>query len=158
MVGGRVVRLSRKGLVLLLTIGLIAAVMTISLPPREATATTLEPLTIEQLTERATVVVVAETTGVRTESKASPQGVANGFSIHTVADLRVTKVLKGQSPSARKVVTPGGRVGRKVVEVALMPEFAVGETSVLFLDEQGRVIGGAQGKLEVKDGLVAPLV
>ncbi len=55
------------------------------------------------------------------------------------------------------MTTLGGEVNGIKAPVPGMPVFTVGETSLLFLDRQGGVIGGYQGKLSIANGLVLEL-
>ncbi len=142
--------------VLLLLLFSLAS-MVFFLMPSVAKATVLETLTIEQLAQRASTVVVAEVVeapyrvvlvGPVGSSSAMPQ---------TYFDLQVIDVLKGSAHADITVPVLGGEIGDYRVEVDGMPVFTPGETCLLFLDAQGRVIGGMQGKLDVTGGMVKAL-
>lgn len=113
-----------------------------------AGATTLEKLSIEQLSQRADTVVV----GTALAPKAEWRATANGRTIDTVVDVKVLDTLKGNAGKGRllKVRTAGGMIGADRLEVPGYPKFEAGDTCVLFLDEKGRVIGGFQGKVDLQ--------
>ena len=110
-------------------------------------ATTLQPLTVGQMARHAVAVVAGEV--VRTRAEETPSGV------RTMVRLRVTRTFKGVGPRFMTVYVPGGVLpdGSEVV-VSGMPSFRAGETSVVFVDVRGWVIGGMQGELEVTEGRV----
>ncbi len=122
-----------------------------------AEATVLESLTLEQLAQRATSVVVAQV--VETPPRVALAGAAgtSATMVQTYFDLRVLDVIKGSAPAGITVPVMGGQMGEYRVEVDGMPEFTAGQTCMLFLDAQDRVIGGMQGKLDVTGGMVPGL-
>ncbi len=71
--------------------------------------------------------------------------------------LRVTRVLKGARSADITITQPGGTVGSVRLEVTELPEFSPGERCILFLNAQGGVVGGYQGKLLVENGQVPGL-
>ncbi len=71
-----------------------------------------------------------------------------------MVQLQVLQVLKGSSAGYRPLVLPGGTAGGMTMVADYVPGFVAGETSVLFLDDAGRIVGGPQGKLAVVDGIV----
>jgi len=115
--------------------------------PAASRATTLERLTVAQLSRHA--VTVAAGTVVSTEVKETSSGVL------TEVRLRVSRTFKGVASRYLTLTVPGGVLphGRRVV-VPGMPGFGVGEHSVVFLDVFGRVIGGVQGELDISRGNV----
>lgn len=125
--------------------------------PGVARATVLEPLNLEKLSARATTIVVAKTTGVSAQSKEAFDTGRSGAAISTIVELTVQSVVKGSAPASISVSVPGGRAGGVDMVVEGMPEFEPGETVLLFLDKKDRVIGGWQGKMTVKDGVVQEL-
>ncbi|MBN1632333.1 MAG: IPT/TIG domain-containing protein, partial [Thermoleophilia bacterium] len=142
--------------------------------PFQAQATVLEPLTLEQLCQRATTIVMVESTDSTTRlgrlggdgSALMPQTLV-GFDVleivkEPVYGGAVRPLLGGPAPAAlshAELVVPtwGGTVGDLTVEAEGMPRFSRGETCILFLDAENRIIGGPQGKLVVRDGLVTGL-
>ena len=115
--------------------------------PAPARATTLQKMSIEQMSRRSTAVV--QGTVVATSVHYSVWGV------RTAVPLRVGRSLKGPAESYLTVYVPGGVLpdGTRVV-VDGMASFRVGETCVVFVDTRGWVIGGFQGKLGVAHGRV----
>jgi putative cell wall-binding protein len=122
-----------------------------------AEATVLESLTLEQLAQRATSVVVAEVVEAPPRVALVGQAGTSAGMPQTYFDLQVIDVVKGTAPAGITVSVLGGELGDYRVEVDGMPVFTPGETCLLFLDAQGRVIGGTQGKLDVTDGMVQGL-
>ncbi len=122
-----------------------------------ANATTLEKLTIDQLAQRAAAIVVAETSSVSGELVTLGDGPAARSYPQTRVSARVVKVLKGDVGRTVSATVLGGTVNGITALVEGMPTFTPGETSLLFLDDQGRVIGGCQGKLLVVAGMVPDL-
>ena len=98
---------------------------------------------------RHAVAVVAGEGRSKTRAEETPSGV------RTMVRLHVTRTFKGIGPRFMTVYVPGGVLpdGRQVL-VSGMPSFRVGETSVVFVDVRGWVIGGMQGELEVTEGRV----
>ena len=135
---------------------LIVTAVILTLLAQAAQATTLEKLSLEQLAERATTIVLARTTSTVSEV-ARPGGSGSSGFLQTRANAQVLRVLKGSPGATVSVTVPGGRMAGITAAVDGMPEFASGETSLLFLDEKQRVIGGTQGKLAVVDGIVESL-
>jgi hypothetical protein len=114
-----------------------------------ASATTMIPLTIEQLTERASAVVRGHT--VATHSAWDGHG-----RIVTHATVQVEQSYAGgATPGASlDVATYGGTVDGTSMLVIGAPSFSVGEEVVLFLAPQGALGNGiaelGQGKFEVQ--------
>jgi len=115
--------------------------------PAVARATTLQKLSIEQMSRRATAAL--QGTVVATSVHNSVWGV------RTAVRLRVGDALKGPAGSYLTVFVPGGVLpdGTRVV-VDGMASFRVGDTCFVFVDARGWVIGGFQGKLDVTRGRV----
>jgi len=129
--------------------------------PSFVRAAVLEPLTLEQLAQRATTIVVGTISGTATslarlgagDSPAMPQTLVN----LDVLDFVKGRGLGGAASTRLTIPVWGGTVGGLSVEVDGMPVFVPGETCIVFLDEENRVIGGGQGKLDVAGGLVLGL-
>jgi len=116
--------------------------------PAPARATTLQKMSVEQMSRRSTAVV--QGTVVATSVLNSVGGV------RTAVRVRVGRSLKGRSAeSYLTVYVPGGVLpgGTRVV-VDGMASFRVGDTCFVFVDARGWVIGGFQGKLGVARGRV----
>jgi hypothetical protein len=103
------------------------------------------PLSVTELTRRATVVLIGEVTTTVTTWNATRDQVT------TRVEVRADEVLKGLVRFGTVTVEyPGGTVGSVTRPVAGAPVFARGERVVLFLAprEDGAlgVVGGFQGK------------
>jgi hypothetical protein len=142
---------------ILVTAGILLVAAMLSPLPQGAQAVTLQPLDPGQLTAYSETVFVARTMSTSSRLAASQPGSSGLASVATVVQLQVVEVLKGSSPSYRALVLPGGTAGGVTMTVDYVPAFRAGECSVLFVDAQGRVVGGPQGKLEVVDDQVPAL-
>ncbi len=91
-----------------------------------ARSTTLEPLSLAQLTSSAANVVHAECTG--------NQAMWRDGEIWTVTSFRVLENWKGNSPGGIQVWMIGGRAGPVTSYVPGAPRFRIGEEAVLFLE------------------------
>lgn len=113
-----------------------------------ATATTLAPLKLEEMAQKATVVVRARCFRVSTER--------TGGELWTVSEFEVVKALKGQVGGIVSVRMPGGRGDGIVSHVDAVPAFSPGEEAYLFLwnreGEPHRVLGWTQGTFRVTRG------
>lgn len=118
-------------------------------------ATTVIQLSLGEMAELADYVAVVE---VKSTSARQVQGQS---AIETTADLRVRRAMKGPGrgrtalPAVAKA--PGGKLGGLTMVVPGSPAFRPGEKALLFLDAEGRVIGGWQGKLRVEGERVPEL-
>jgi hypothetical protein len=111
----------------------------------EVSATLEPPLSVNDLTGRAAVVVVGEVTSVVTTWNATRDQMM------TRVEVRADEVLKGRLRFGSVMLEyPGGRVGSVVRQVVGTPAFARGERVLLFLaprsDGTPTVVGGFQGK------------
>ena len=134
---------------LCLTIGvgvLIALILVLSWPV-PAQATTLEKMTIEQLSQRATTIVEGTVLSTAVEQ--------SSFGVRTAVSIRVRDSLKGSGSAVQTVYVPGGTLsnGTQVV-VDGMASFTPGQSCYVFVDRRGWVMGGFQGKLGVENGRV----
>lgn len=141
---------ARRGARPLALAGLVIALFLIFTWPATVRATTLERLSVEQMAQRATLVVQGDV--VSTAVEQTPAGV------RTAMRVRVRDSLKGAPSAVTTFYVPGGVLpdGRQVF-VDAMPSFAPGESCFVFVDVRGWVIGGFQGKLGVVDGRVADI-
>ncbi len=114
-----------------------------------AVEATVVPQSLEQLTDRANVVVRAT---VATQQSARAPGPAG---IYTFTALRVVETLKGSAPEVVRVRQAGGTVGRETVQLSGDAARAPGEEVLVFLacrPEQTTcaVVGLAQGKFHLQ--------
>ena len=114
---------------------------------------TVVKLSVPKMSRMATTVVVGRV------ASATPRHVSgHGWgSIVTDTTLRIDTVLKGTAPATLTLHLPGGRIGsvREVVED--VPTLAPGDSYILFLDGQGRIVGWSEGALPVVGGAVPAL-
>lgn len=112
-------------------------------------ASSVLPLTFDELTERAAAIALVETVQVRPDWRTH----ARGKHIVTVVTFRLERGLKGRLAPQFDVEFLGGRIGSVGMEVDGMPQFAVGEHDVLFLSKnlQGvaPIVGLYQGRFRV---------
>lgn len=124
------------------------ALCTLLAVPSVARATTLERLTIADMSRRATTVVVG--TVVSTSSEARFGGIV------TAVRVKVAEPLKGIAIGVTTVYVPGGTLPDGTTEVIDgMSAFAPGESVAVFADGLGWVMGGHQGKVRIVRGLIA---
>lgn len=96
--------------------------------PEAAQATSIAPLTVEQMTDASTYIVRGRVVRLWAEAD------ADGF-VWTHAELAVSDVLKGpDEPTSLEVTTLGGTLGELVTKVDGMARFSVEEDTLLFLD------------------------
>ena len=118
--------------------------------PFLASATTIIPLSVEEMTTKSTHVLRGNAT--ETWTAWNPQHTL----IYTYTKFEVTKSLKGQVQQTVTVKQMGGRVGNTVQKVAGVRHFRPGEQDVLFLqpskDHDGTFIvtGLMQGNFLVR--------
>jgi hypothetical protein len=123
-----------------MTLGVVAAL---------AVAATVVPQSLEQLTDRATVVVRATVASQESARAPGPAG------IYTFTELRVVETLKGSAPEVVRVRQAGGTVGRETVQLSGDASLAPGEDVLVFLScrpEQTTcaVVALAQGKFHLQ--------
>jgi hypothetical protein len=115
-----------------------------------ASATTVKPLTIEQLTAEASVVVE----GQAAESW-STWNTQHSL-IYTFTRVRVTKALKGQPADTVLLKQVGGSANGYTQHVAGVNPMKSGDTSVLFLRPSGAndgtmvIVGLMQGNFRIQ--------
>jgi hypothetical protein len=115
-------------------------------------ATTVERLTLEDLTKRSQSVLQGVVRGSRT------YWGPDGKLILTNTTIEVTEAIKGQSSRTVEVTTVGGRIGDRVLHVSGMPAFTQGENTIVFVERASgylTVLGLGQGKFTVSNGEVA---
>lgn len=126
--------------------GAVALLVLLASP---ALSTTVLRFSVEELADRADVVLHATCTG--STGRETPDGVV------TDIELRVIEGLKGAAAGATFTFTTyGGRTEARGTFIAGSPQFVVGEELLLFLDRPNRVgyrmaIGMSQGKYTIRE-------
>lgn len=96
-----------------------------------AGATTLVPLSFEQLVNESSVVVYGRVTDVR------PQWTEDRHAIESVVSVEIIKGMKGSARDTITFTVPGGQIGRFLNVIPGAPVFAAGDAAVLFLTARG---------------------
>ncbi len=101
-------------------------------------ATSVTPPTLAQLTARAETVFRGEVLSIRSELVTR----AGSRAIFTTVTFRIDELLKGALPGAATLTLEflGGTVGELTMDVAGIPQFAVGQTDILFVEKNGAQI------------------
>jgi hypothetical protein len=124
---------------------LMAAVLTTA----PAFATTVAKLNMEQLVQRADLIVQGQV-----ESVYSRWDEARRL-IFTYVSIRVDESLKGSAPQSVVIRQIGGSVGTIQMSVAGVPQFRSGEMTVVFLKRQDdstfQVVGMNQGLYQIDE-------
>lgn len=113
-------------------------------------ATSMVPMSVETLTEKAILVAEGEATG------SWAQWNAEHTLIYTYTEFRVTQALKGSAPARLVVKQLGGTVGDTTQHVSGVRYWVPGEESVLFLrpseagDSTHVVVGLVQGNFRMQ--------
>lgn len=125
----------------------LLVLLALALMPAAAGATVLERMTVEELAQRATLVVEGTVLSTSVDRSAGD--------VRTTVRLRVATTLKGSPGDVVTFAVPGGRLpDGTTVRVDAMPGFSPGEECYVFVDVRGWVIAGFQGKIPVVDGHV----
>jgi hypothetical protein len=106
---------------LLLSLGSMTSVM----------ATTVAPLSFEQLVNESQVVVYGRVTDVRS------QWTDDRRFIESIVSIEILKGMKGSASDTISFTVPGGQVGRYRNVIPGAPVFAPGDVAVLFLTARG---------------------
>ncbi len=110
-----------------------------------ARATTLEQLTLDDMTQKSTAIVRARVTG----SHSAFRGTGRGADIYTYYQIQVLETWKSAGPVPTEVAVPGGAANGIRQSVAGAPVLKPGQEYVLFLwtSRSGltQVIGLSQG-------------
>jgi hypothetical protein len=126
-----------------------ALTSSLTLLPRATRATVMEPLSIDELAHRASLVVVARALDTH--------ALLIAGRIYTDVALRVEETVRGSAaPGATVVVrTPGGVIGNEGQQVPGAPTFAAGQRYVVFLRTGAggtvETVALAQGVLPVQE-------
>jgi hypothetical protein len=111
-----------------------------------ATGATLEQLSVEQMSQQATVIVRGRVSGCAGEMR--------GSVIYTRCTVAVTERWKGQTPAETAFIIPGGSARGLVQTFTGTPKFTSGDEYVLFLwaGRSGiyQIIGLSQGKFDLR--------
>lgn len=94
-------------------------------------ATTVVPLSFEQLVSESSAVVYGRVSDVRS------QWTADRRFIESVVSIDVIKEMKGGAGSTIAFTVPGGQVGRYLNVIPGAPTFTTGDLAVFFLTEHG---------------------
>lgn len=105
------------------------AILVLTLSP--VFATTVSPLSFEQLVTESAAVVYGRVTEVRS------QWTADRRFIESVVSIEVIKGMKGVAGSSMAFTVPGGQVGRYLNVIPGAPTFAAGDLAVFFLTAHG---------------------
>jgi len=109
---------------------LLAAVF-ITLFSLAADATTVVPLSFEQLVNASQSVVYGRVSDVRA------QWTADRRFIESVVTVEILRGMKGSAGESIAFTVPGGQVGRYANVIPGAPSFAAGDLAVFFLTAQG---------------------
>ena len=96
-----------------------------------AFATTVVPLSFEQLVNESSAVVFGRVADVRS------QWTADRRFIESVVSIEVLKGMKGGAGETLAFTVPGGQVGRYLNVIPGAPVFAPGDLAVFFLTTRG---------------------
>jgi hypothetical protein len=103
----------------------------ISLLVASVDATTVAPLSFEQLVSASSSVVYGRVSEVRS------QWTADRRFIESVVSIEVIKGMKGGASDTIAFTVPGGQVGRYINVIPGAPRFAPGDLAVFFLTAHG---------------------
>lgn len=135
---------------------LVAAILVAGLLPAIASAAVL-PMDVAELAERADSIVTVKVTGSGARKGNPMRGGIEWAAVVTDTRLHVAKVIKGARPTEFTLSQPGGTLGGTQLVVTDLPEFVADERCILFLNSDGGVVGGHQGKLTIVGGQVPAL-
>jgi hypothetical protein len=96
-----------------------------------AFATTVAPLSFEQLVNASAAVVYGRVTDVRS------QWTDDRRFIESVVSIEVLRGMKGSARETIAFTVPGGQVGRYLNVIPGAPSFAAGDLAVVFLTAHG---------------------
>jgi len=96
-----------------------------------ADATTVVPLSFEQLVNESQSVVYGRVADVRA------QWTADRRFIESVVTIEILRGIKGSAAESISFTTPGGQVGRYLNVIPGAPSFTRGDLAVFFLTAQG---------------------
>jgi hypothetical protein len=109
----------------------------------------LGTLSLDQLADRASTIVVSTVTSRRSEW----EHYGASRLIITKVTMEVEQTLKGSAPRTLVVEVLGGTIGEQTLRVSHVPEFKVGDRDVLFLNgalhAASPIVGSDQGRFRV---------
>jgi hypothetical protein len=115
-----------------------------------ARATIVVPTTFGEIVSRAEVIVSGEVLSRRCEWT----GTGSERCIVTVVTMQVNGVYKGTPPVVLELQFLGGTVGGTTLEVPGVPQFKIGEKSILFVEKNRKTFcplaGVYHGKLTIE--------
>jgi hypothetical protein len=94
-------------------------------------ATTVAPLSFEQLVNESTSVVYGRVIDVRS------QWTEDRRFIESVVSVEILRGLKGTTHDAISFIVPGGQLGRYLNVIPGAPVFATGDMAIFFLSSRG---------------------
>lgn len=109
----------------------LLAVFFIALLAASVDATTVVPLSFEQLVNESSSVVYGRVSDVRA------QWTADRRFIESVVTVEILRGMKGSARETVAFTVPGGQVGRYLNVIPGAPSFATGDLAVFFLTSQG---------------------
>jgi hypothetical protein len=128
----------------------LLATLFLSLFTLTADATTLVPLSFEQLVNASQSVFYGRVSDVRA------QWTADRRFIESVVTVEILRGMKGSASETIEFTVPGGQVGRYLNVIPGAPSFARGDLAVFFLTAQGPRLpvttGLTQGIYRVRPG------
>jgi hypothetical protein len=128
---------------------LIGIALVVAVLAAPAFATTVAKLNLEQLVQRADLIVQGEVQSIYT------QWDDERHLVFTYISIRVDEPLKGERRQWVLIRQVGGIVGTIQMSVAGVPQFKSGETAIVFLKRQDdstfQVVGMNQGLYEVSN-------
>jgi hypothetical protein len=128
-------------------VALVAAALAVP-----AFATTVVKLNLEQLVQRADVIIQGQVQSVSSQWDEKRRLVFTSISIRVDETLKGERLSRGQSVLIRQV---GGNVGAIQMSVAGLPRFTMGARALVFLKRQDattfQVVGMNQGLYEIKE-------
>ncbi|MEC7948298.1 MAG: hypothetical protein VX265_12095 [Myxococcota bacterium] len=116
----------------------------VALAPASHAATYQSELGLEELSDQADRIVIADVVSTYTTKR---HGV-----VYTVADLAVTQTLKGDHGWKVRVTVPGGKLDGAETRVPGAPRFIESDTMLLYLEDE-TIVGLGQGSFVVEYGL-----
>lgn len=117
-------------------LGGLIALLVAALLARPAAATTVDPVDLDALVRQSDAAALVEVVAVRS----AWVGVNETRRIATFVRVRPVEVLKGEMPAETELDFTGGTVGADTLRVSGMPQFAVGQREVLFIQGNGRMV------------------
>jgi len=115
-----------------------------------AQATTVSPTSFTEMVSQADVIVTGQVQSQRCEWR----GTGSERRIVTIVTLEVQAAHKGAPPARLELQFLGGTVGDTTLEVSGVPQFKIGEKSILFVEKNGKkfcpLAGIYHGKLTIE--------